>query len=70
MTERTRDVLLFTIDAGGGHRSAARALVAAADETGAPLCFRVESLQQVLAGLDVLKRWTGVSPPSPKDAKR
>ncbi len=61
MTERTRDVLLFTIDAGGGHRSAARALVAAADETGAPLRFRVESLQQVLAGLDVLKRWTGSS---------
>ncbi len=61
MTERTRDVLLFTIDAGGGHRSAARALVAAADETGAPIRFRVESLQQALVGLDALKRLTGSS---------
>ena len=55
------EVLLFTIDAGGGHRAAARALVAAAEETGAPFRFRVESFQQMLLPLDVLKRATGVS---------
>jgi 1,2-diacylglycerol 3-beta-galactosyltransferase len=54
-------VLLFTIDAGGGHRAAARALVAAAEETGAPFRFRVENFQELLLPLDVLKRTTGVS---------
>jgi hypothetical protein len=54
-------VLLFTIDAGGGHRAAARALAAAAEETKAPFRLRVESFQQVLIELDVLKRATGVS---------
>lgn len=55
------EVLLFTIDAGGGHRAAARALVAAAEETGAPFDFRVESFQQTLLPLDLLKRATGLS---------
>jgi 1,2-diacylglycerol 3-beta-galactosyltransferase len=55
------EVLLFTIDAGGGHRAAARALVAAAEETGAPFRFRVESFQQTLLPLDLLKRATGFS---------
>ena len=55
------EVLLFTIDAGGGHRAAARALVAAAEETQAPFRFRVESFQQTLLPLDVLRRLTGVS---------
>jgi len=55
------EVLLFTIDAGGGHRAAARALVAAAEETGAPFRFRVESFQQTLLPLDLLKRTTGLS---------
>ncbi len=54
-------VLLFTIDAGGGHRAAARALVAAAEETGAPFGFRVLSFQELLLPLDVLKRTTGLS---------
>ncbi len=54
-------VLLFTIDAGGGHRAAARALVAAADETASPVRFRVENFQELLLPLDVLKRLTGVS---------
>jgi 1,2-diacylglycerol 3-beta-galactosyltransferase len=54
-------ILLFTIDAGGGHRAAARALVAAAEETGASFRFRVESFQQVLLPLDVLQRTTGLS---------
>jgi hypothetical protein len=55
------EVLLFTIDAGGGHRAAARALVAAAEETGAPFRFRVESFQQTLLPLDLLKQTTGLS---------
>jgi UDP-N-acetylglucosamine:LPS N-acetylglucosamine transferase len=55
------EVLLFTIDAGGGHRAAARALAAAAEETGAPFRFRVESFQQTLLPLDVLERATGLS---------
>jgi 1,2-diacylglycerol 3-beta-galactosyltransferase len=55
------EVLLFTIDAGGGHRAAARALLAAAEETGVPFRLRVESFQQTLLALDVLKRATGLS---------
>ncbi len=55
------EVLLFTIDAGGGHRAAARALVAAGEERGAPFRFRVESFQQTLLPLDLLKRATGAS---------
>ena len=54
-------VLLFTIDAGGGHRAAARALEAAAEQTQAPFRFRVESFQQALLPLDLLKRATGLS---------
>ena len=61
MDERERDVVLITIDAGGGHRSAARALVAAAAETEAPIRFRVESFQRILVRLDVLKRVAGIS---------
>jgi len=54
-------VLLFTIDAGGGHRAAARALQAAAEEAKAPFRLEVESFQQVLLPLDLLRRTTGVS---------
>jgi 1,2-diacylglycerol 3-beta-galactosyltransferase len=54
-------VLLFTIDAGGGHRAAARALVAAAEEQKAGFGFRVENFQDLLLPLDLLKRATGVS---------
>ena len=61
MDEAGRQALLFTIDAGGGHRSAARALVAAAEEKKTPWSFRVESFQKTLLRLDLLKRLTGVS---------
>jgi len=61
MDPTKREVLLFTIDAGGGHRSAARALVAAAEQTGTSWTFRVESFQKILLRLDLLKRLTGVS---------
>lgn len=54
-------VLLLTIDAGGGHRAAARALEAAAQQQAAPFRFQVESFQQVLLPLDVLRRTTGIS---------
>jgi UDP-N-acetylglucosamine:LPS N-acetylglucosamine transferase len=55
------EVVLFTIDAGGGHRAAARALVAAAGEREAPFRFRTESFQQILVRLDLLRRATGLS---------
>jgi 1,2-diacylglycerol 3-beta-galactosyltransferase len=55
------EILVFTVDAGGGHRAAARALVAAAEETGAPFRLRVENLQEILAPEDLVKRWTGLS---------
>ncbi len=55
------EVLLFMIDAGGGHRAAARALLAAAEESGAPFSLRVENFQHVLLQLDPLQRLTGVS---------
>src|SRR5262249_27460347 len=55
------EVLLFMVDAGGGHRAAAGALVAAAAEKGCPWRFRVVSLQAVLEPLDLLKRLTGIS---------
>ena len=61
MDETMREVLLFTIDAGGGHRSAARALVDAAEETQTSWAFRVENFQETLLRLDLLKRLTGVS---------
>jgi 1,2-diacylglycerol 3-beta-galactosyltransferase len=60
LNQSTPEVLLFTIDAGGGHRAATRALAAAAEEREAPFRFRVESFQQTLLPLDVLKRATGV----------
>lgn len=61
MNESEPQTLLFMVDAGGGHRSAARALVAAADETGSPVRFRVENFQEILARLDILKRAFGIS---------
>ena len=55
------EILVFTVDAGGGHRAAARSLVAAAAEMRAPFRLRVENLQEILAPLDPLRRLTGVS---------
>jgi 1,2-diacylglycerol 3-beta-galactosyltransferase len=54
-------VLLFTIDAGGGHRAAARAIAAAVEETNAPFRLRIESFQQLLLSLDVLRKLSGLS---------
>jgi UDP-N-acetylglucosamine:LPS N-acetylglucosamine transferase len=55
------EVVLFILDAGGGHRSAANALVAAAEKERRPWTFRVVSLQDVLAPLDLGRRLTGRS---------
>jgi 1,2-diacylglycerol 3-beta-galactosyltransferase len=53
------EVVVFTFDAGGGHRAAARALAAAAEQMRAPFRFEVVSLQDVLAPLDLGARLTG-----------
>lgn len=55
------EIVIFYMDAGGGHRAAARALAAAADERGLPFPVRLVSLQDVLEPLDFVKRWTGLS---------
>ncbi len=55
------EVLLFMVDAGGGHRAAALALGAAAEESGAPFTLRVQNFQQILVGLDPLHRLSGLS---------
>jgi UDP-N-acetylglucosamine:LPS N-acetylglucosamine transferase len=55
------EVLVFMVDAGGGHRAAARALVAAAEEKQAPFGLRVLNLQEILAPEDLVKRSTGLS---------
>ena len=56
-------MLVFFIDAGGGHRAAAQALLAAAERQGAGFRFRLAavSLQAVLEPLDSWKRITGRS---------
>jgi 1,2-diacylglycerol 3-beta-galactosyltransferase len=53
------EVLLLVLDAGGGHRAAANALVEAARREGRPWSFRVVSLQDVFAPLDFGRRLTG-----------
>jgi UDP-N-acetylglucosamine:LPS N-acetylglucosamine transferase len=55
------EVFLLTVDAGGGHRAAANALLAAREQRRCRWRFRVANLQEVLAPLDVVKRTTGVS---------
>jgi Glycosyltransferase family 28 C-terminal domain len=59
--ERDPEILVFTVDAGGGHRAAARALVAAAEEKQAPFRLQVENLQEILGSEDLVKRGTGLS---------
>lgn len=47
-------------DAGGGHRSAARALMAAAQEQGQPWEIECLNLQELLDPLDLVKKLVGV----------
>jgi 1,2-diacylglycerol 3-beta-galactosyltransferase len=60
-TRARPEILIFYMDAGGGHRAAARALAAAAEERGFPYPVRLLSLQDALAPLDFVKRYTGRS---------
>jgi UDP-N-acetylglucosamine:LPS N-acetylglucosamine transferase len=53
------DILLFILDAGGGHRAAANAIVAAAAQQGRPWRLGVVNLQDVLAPLDFGRALTG-----------
>ena len=55
------EVLVFFIDAGGGHRAAARALLAAAEAGTVPFRLEAVNLQSVLEPLDFWKRLTGHS---------
>lgn len=54
------EVLLIVLDAGGGHRAAARALAAAAGAAPREWTFRVVNLQEILAPLDFARRFTGL----------
>jgi 1,2-diacylglycerol 3-beta-galactosyltransferase len=54
------EVVLLIVDAGGGHRAAANALLAAAESARPPFRLRVESLQRILRPLDPLRRLTGL----------
>ncbi|HKC11255.1 MAG TPA: glycosyltransferase, partial [Vicinamibacteria bacterium] len=53
--------MIFTIDAGGGHRAAADALVAAAEERPRPWHFHVLNLQSLLLSQDPLKSLGGLT---------
>jgi hypothetical protein len=53
------EVILFIVDAGGGHRASANALVAAAEQEGRPFRFRVVNIQESFASLDLWRRLTG-----------
>jgi 1,2-diacylglycerol 3-beta-galactosyltransferase len=53
------EVVLFIVDAGGGHRASATALCAAAEQEGRPWRFRVVNIQDVFNPLDVWQRLTG-----------
>ncbi len=57
----SEEVLLFVIDAGGGHRAAANALMAAAERTQRPWRFRAVNLQELLDDFDFTRRLTGRS---------
>jgi 1,2-diacylglycerol 3-beta-galactosyltransferase len=61
MNETLPEVLVLTVDAGGGHRAAATALVAAAEARRPPFRFHVENIQDVFRDLDLVRRWSGVS---------
>jgi 1,2-diacylglycerol 3-beta-galactosyltransferase len=53
------EAVLFVVDAGGGHRATANALVAGAEGQASGVRLRVVSLQEVLAPLDPARRLFG-----------
>src|SRR5689334_15556892 len=54
-------VVLYILDAGGGHRAAANALVAAAAQRGAPFRLEIVNISDVLEPLDWIRRTTRIS---------
>jgi 1,2-diacylglycerol 3-beta-galactosyltransferase len=60
-SDEAREVLLILTDAGGGHRAAANALIAAGEELRTPLRFRVLRLQDALAAADFTRGLLGPS---------
>jgi glycosyltransferase involved in cell wall biosynthesis len=59
MVAEPPEILLYVLDAGGGHRAAAANIVAAAERAGLPWRFDVVNLQDVLAPIDLARRLTG-----------
>jgi hypothetical protein len=55
-----RRVSLVFFDAGGGHRNAATALKVEIEREGLPLEITLVNLQEILDGLDVLRKLTGI----------
>jgi hypothetical protein len=53
------EVVLFIVDAGGGHRASATALSAAAEQEGRPWRFRIVNIQESFHSLDLWRRITG-----------
>jgi UDP-N-acetylglucosamine:LPS N-acetylglucosamine transferase len=61
MAEHSPEVLLYLVDAGGGHRATANALVAAAAQRRCGFRIGVKSIREVLAPFDVGRLVTGRS---------
>ena len=59
MAEAASEVILYVVDAGGGHRATANALVAAAAQRRYPFHLTVKSIRDVFAPLDVGRRLGG-----------
>src|SRR5262245_23880047 len=53
------EVILFIVDAGGGHRASANALQAAAEQEGRPWRFRIVNIQDTFRALDLWRYVTG-----------
>lgn len=61
MAEASPEVILYVVDAGGGHRATANALAAAAAQRHCPFRLTVKSIRDVFAPLDVGRRLGGHS---------
>jgi UDP-N-acetylglucosamine:LPS N-acetylglucosamine transferase len=61
VAEDLPEVILYVVDAGGGHRATANALAAAAAQRGAPFRLTPKNITDVLAPLDPGRRFSGHS---------
>lgn len=61
MADASPEVILYVVDAGGGHRATANALAAAAEQGRSPFRLTVKNIRDVLAPLDVGRRLGGRS---------